>query len=53
MAYKDLATDLYNMAHSGQAMEAFEKFYHEDTVMVEATGDIREGKDTNREFEKN
>ena len=53
MAYKDLATDLYNMAHSGQAMEAFEKFYHEDTVMVEATGDIREGKDSNREFEKN
>ncbi len=52
MSYKDQATELYTMIGQGQAMEAFEKFYAENVVMIEATGDVREGKDTNREFEK-
>ena len=33
-------------------IEAFEKYYHQDVVMVEATGEVRKGKDYNREFEK-
>ena len=53
MKYKDLATNMYNMVNSGQSSEAFEKYYHENSVMIEATGDIREGKDVSREFEKN
>lgn len=51
MKYKDLATEMYQMVNSGQAMEAFEKFYHEDSTMIESTGDVRNGKDASREFE--
>lgn len=52
MSYLDKATDIYNMVNSGQLMEAFEKYYHEDVVMVEATGEKREGKDANRKAEQ-
>lgn len=51
MSYLDKATALYTMIGEGKMMEAFEKFYHKDVVMIEATGDVREGKDKNREFE--
>jgi len=40
------------MTGQGQMLEAFEKYYHDDIVMVEATGEIREGKEVNLEFEK-
>ena len=53
MKYKDLATEMYRMVNSGQAMEAFDKFYHEDSTMIESTGDVRKGKDASREFEQN
>nr|WKN37765.1 nuclear transport factor 2 family protein [Tunicatimonas sp. TK19036] len=52
MTYKEKAQDLYNMINTGQLMDAFEKYYHQDCVMVEATGDKREGKEANREYEK-
>ena len=52
MSYLEKATDLYNKINSGQLMEAFEEYYHEDVVMIEATGEKREGKDKNREAEK-
>ncbi len=52
MSYLEKATDLYNMIFSGQLLEAFEKYYHSDVVMHEATGDIREGKDTCRKYEE-
>ena len=45
--------DLNIMIGQGQMMEAFEKYYHEDSVMIEATGDLRQGKSANREFETN
>ena len=32
-------------------MDAFEKYYHENAVMIEASGEVREGKNKNREFE--
>ena len=51
MKYKELAKTMYQMVNNGQAMEAFEKFYHEDSTMIEATGDVRHGKDASREFE--
>jgi hypothetical protein len=53
MKYKKLATEMYQMVHSGQAMEAFEKFYHEESSMTEATGEVRKGKAVSREFELN
>ncbi len=40
---------MYEMIQQGQMMEAFEKFYHEDVVMVEVTGETRKGKANNRE----
>jgi len=53
MSYLKKAEEMYGMVGQGQMMEAFEKFYHDDVVMIEATGEERKGKDTNREFEKN
>lgn len=52
MNYLEMAEDLYDMATEGKMMEAFEKYYHEDVVMIEATGEVREGKDVNREYEE-
>ena len=52
MSYLFKAQELYSMIGQGQAMDAFEKFYAEEVVMIEATGDRREGKDLNREYEQ-
>ena len=51
MSYLEKVGEMYAMIGQGQMMEAFEKFYHEDVVMVEATGEERKGKAANREFE--
>ena len=49
MSYYDLAKDLYDMSLQGQMMEAFEKYYAEDCVIVEkANGDVRNGKAAQR-----
>lgn len=53
MTYLNTIKEMYEMILGGQMMDAFEKYYHEDVTMVEASGEIREGKDTNREFEIN
>lgn len=53
MNYKEKISEMYGMLGQGQGMEAFEKFYHDDVTMIEATGDVRRGKEANREFEKN
>ena len=52
MTYLEKITECHKMVGEGQMLEAFEKFYHDDVVMVEATGEVREGKDVSREFEK-
>jgi ketosteroid isomerase-like protein len=52
MSYLQNAKDLYQMIGQGQMLEAFEKFYHDDVVMIEANGNKRDGKAINREFEK-
>jgi len=52
MNYYQKAKDMYDMLGQGKMLEAFEKYYHKDVIMVEATGEARNGKDTNREFEK-
>ena len=53
MSYLQKAKAMYDMVLGGQLIDAFEKYYHEDVVMVEATGDVRKGKTANREFEMN
>lgn len=52
MSYYDKAKDIYDMSAQGKMLDAFEKYYHKDVVMVEATGETRKGKDLNRKFEK-
>ncbi len=52
MSYLAHATALQDMVLSGQLMEAFEKYYHEDVVMIEGSGESTAGKDANREREK-
>jgi hypothetical protein len=52
MSYMDKAKALNQMIGEGKVMEAFEKFYAENVVMIEATGEVREGKEKNREFQK-
>jgi ketosteroid isomerase-like protein len=49
MTYLEKAKDLYRMLGEGKMMDAFEKYYHEDVVMTEATGDSYSGKARNRE----
>ena len=46
------ATDIYKMMGEGKMLDAFDKYYHDDVVMQEATGEVREGKATNRAFEE-
>ena len=52
MSVQALEQELQMMMGQGQMMEAFEKFYADNVVMHEATGEIREGKDHNRTFEE-
>lgn len=53
MNYLEKATDLYQLINSGQIMEGFEKYYHQDVVMQEIGEEPRAGKDKNREYEIN
>lgn len=43
------ARELQQMLGQGQAMEAFEKFYHDEVVVVEANGEVRNGKEAQRQ----
>ena len=52
MSYLAKVSELYDMIHAGQLLDAFEKYYHDDVVMIEATGEKREGKETNRKAEE-
>jgi hypothetical protein len=51
MTYKQKSQALHDMIFSGQLMEAFEKYYHQDVVMQEVGEAERVGKDVNREYE--
>ncbi len=52
MSYLAKAKDINDKIFSGQLLDAFEQYYHNDVVMIEADGKAREGKDFNREYEK-
>ncbi len=49
MSYLEKASKLYEMMGQGQMMEAFEQFYDENVVVTEATGDVRNGKEAQRD----
>ncbi len=50
MTCYDCAVDLQKMMAEGKAMEAFEKYYDDDVVVVEmATGETRKGKAAQRD----
>jgi len=52
MAYLERAKEMYAMLANGKMLEAFEKYYHNDVVMEEASGEVRKGKNVNLEFQK-
>ena len=52
MNYSEKAKDIQEKLSIGKLMDAFEQYYHEDVVMIEANGERREGKTANREAEK-
>ncbi len=49
MSYLENATQLQTMMGEGKMMEAFEKFYADDVVVIEPTGETRKGKDAQRQ----
>lgn len=51
MSYFDRISDIYDHIAQGTAMDAFEKYYDDDVVMVLEDGTEVEGKDANRERE--
>ncbi|NND77929.1 MAG: nuclear transport factor 2 family protein [Flavobacteriales bacterium] len=53
MSYKKKVSEMYGLIGEGKAMDAFEKYYHDDVTMIECTGEVRKGKAANREFEQN
>ncbi|MBO6793594.1 MAG: nuclear transport factor 2 family protein [Balneolaceae bacterium] len=52
MTNLDRAYDIVKMSNEGQMMEALLKYYHEDSVKVEGTGEVTEGLEANVEFHK-
>ncbi len=44
MSCKQNIQDMYQMIGEGKSLEALEKFYHDDVKVMEATGEVREGK---------
>jgi hypothetical protein len=52
MSYQENARNIYKMLAEGKLLDAFEKYYHPDVVMEEATGEKRVGKEANRNFQK-
>jgi ketosteroid isomerase-like protein len=51
MNYYEKAKSMYDMMAQGKMLDAFEKYYSKDVVMIEATGEVRKGKDANRKFQ--
>jgi ketosteroid isomerase-like protein len=44
------ALDIIKMSNEGKMMEALKKYYHEDSVKVEGTGEVTEGLEANIKF---
>lgn len=48
MSCLENATQLYGMIGQGQSVEAFEKYYADNCVIIEPNGEVREGKEAQR-----
>jgi ketosteroid isomerase-like protein len=53
MTYHEKAADIYNKLGQGKLLDAFDQYYDEKVVMIEADGRKREGKEANRKYEEN
>jgi ketosteroid isomerase-like protein len=51
MSYYDKAKNVYEMMAQGKLLEAFDKYYAKDVVMIEPTGEVRKGKEANRKYQ--
>jgi len=51
MSYKEKITDVYNHIQQGKAMDAFEKYYADNVVMILEDGTPVEGKEANHKRE--
>ena len=49
MSHLENAKDLYSKMYQGQMMEVFEKYYDDDVQIIEANGEVRNGKDVQRQ----
>ena len=49
MSYLQKISDLYQRMEKGQMMEVFEEYYHPNVEVHEASGEVRKGKDAQRE----
>jgi hypothetical protein len=49
--YREKIGQVYALLAAGKAMDAFEKYYHEDVIMTELGEEPRKGKAVNREYE--
>jgi ketosteroid isomerase-like protein len=45
------ARKIYEMIGQGRLLEAFDKYYDDNVEMVEASGEVRKGKEANRKFQ--
>lgn len=52
MSYLEKAKDIYNLLSQGKVLEAFDKYYHDDVVMIEVDGKSRQGKNANRKLQE-
>ena len=52
MSYLEKAKNMYDMVFQGQLLQAFDKYYGDDVVMIEATGETTKGKAANRAREE-
>ena len=52
MNYFEKAMDLYSMIQKGKMLEAKDKYYHENVKVIDASGNIREGKEKNKKYDK-
>lgn len=51
MTNLDRAKHMNQLMDEGKLLEAFDTYYHEDSVKVEGNGDIVKGKAANRDFQ--
>lgn len=52
MTLREKAADIYLMLSQGKLLDAFDQYYADNVVMVEADGAKREGKAANRAYEE-